>query len=150
MQKNRCLALLLLLFTCITASFGQCKNFINQDFEPILEPYINSGEYHSVLLVEGEEALLYKTFFPGTNYRIAIKSTESISKIRFRVFNSNDELVYDNKSKDYSRMWNIKVNNTQQMKIFINIPPKSKNISDISAGCMAVLIGISDKAVSEN
>ena len=37
-----------------------------------LEHYTHDGNYHAAVLVEGEEAELYKTFYSDMEYRVAI------------------------------------------------------------------------------
>ena len=48
-------------------AFGQCKQFAKNTCRVGLAPYQHDGNYHAAVLVEGEEAELYKTFHSNTN-----------------------------------------------------------------------------------
>ena len=42
---------------------AQCKQFAKNTCKAGLQPYQHDGNYHAALLLEGEEAELYKTFY---------------------------------------------------------------------------------------
>jgi hypothetical protein len=55
---------------------GQCKAFAKNNCIPALESFTHDGNYHAANLVAGEEAELYKTFYSGMEYRLAVCGDE--------------------------------------------------------------------------
>ncbi|MCK7536376.1 MAG: hypothetical protein MZV63_38050 [Marinilabiliales bacterium] len=51
---------------------AQCKAFAKKVAFLNLGAYTHDGNYHAAVLVEGEEAELYKTFYSDMEYRVAI------------------------------------------------------------------------------
>ena len=45
----------------------------------VWSPYQHDGNYHAALLIEGEEAELYKTFYSDRNYRIGVCGANNLS-----------------------------------------------------------------------
>ena len=74
---------LIVLIAAFTAnqSYSQCKGFAKKICKLELIPYIHDGNYHAAILTEGEEAELYKTFYSGQEYRIAICGSDALSDI---------------------------------------------------------------------
>ena len=62
---------LLLVANAFNAN-AQCKAFAKKVCIPELGAYTHDGNYHAAILVEGEEAELYKTFYSDMEYRVAI------------------------------------------------------------------------------
>ena len=124
---------------------SQCKSFAKNicllDIKPA---YVHDGNYHAAVLTEGEEAELYKTFYSDTDYRIAICGVENMPDIEFEVIDSDRNVVYSNKDNDYSRIWDFKLEASQQLRISIKV--LSNDDSDnVSSGCVAIMFGFKDK-----
>ena len=91
----------------IAALFGfnpdihaQCKGFAKKICKQELTPYIHDGNYNADILTEGEEADLYKTFYSGMHYRLAVCGAEPLSKIEFQVIDAYKNVLYDNRNHD--------------------------------------------------
>jgi hypothetical protein len=64
MRIYRIIPVLVLLLSVTTINVdAQCKAFAKKVCLPELAPYVHDGNYHAAILVEGEEAELYKTFY---------------------------------------------------------------------------------------
>ena len=75
---------LVLVLVPLTAN-AQCKGFAKKICRMELVPYIHDGNYHAAILLEGEEAELYKTFYSGQEYRIAICGSDNLPEIEFQI-----------------------------------------------------------------
>ena len=60
---------------------AQCKAFAKKVCLPELGAYTHDGNYHAAVLVEGEEAELYKTFYSDMEYRVAICGEDKLQKL---------------------------------------------------------------------
>lgn len=105
-----------------TNSYSQCKGFAKKICKFELMPYIHDGNYHAAILTEGEEAELYKTFYSGQDYRIAICGTDALPEINFQIIDSYKNVLYDNAKNNNSRIWDFKLEASQQLKIAIKVP----------------------------
>jgi hypothetical protein len=110
-----------------------------------LIPYIHDGNYHAAILTEGEEAELYKTFYSGQEYRIAVcGGPESIPDVEFQIIDAYKNVLYDNRQHNLSRIWDFKLESSQQLKIAVKVP-KSTTVSEYPAsGCVAIMFGFKD------
>jgi hypothetical protein len=124
---------------------AQCKGFAKKVCKVELAPYIHDGNYHAAILTVGEEAELYKTFYSATDYRIAVCGTDDLADIEFRIIDADRNVLYTNKSKDYSRIWDFRLEASQQLKITIIVPPGSGLPEDIQQGCVAIMFGFKEK-----
>lgn len=140
----------LLLFVSILLSgiyfnsYSQCKSFAKKICKLELIPYIHDGNYHAAILTEGEEAELYKTFYAGQNYRMAICGSEDLGQIEFQVIDSHKNILFTNKDTK-SRIWDFKLESTQQFKIVVKVPVTSNPSTDIpKSGCVAIMFGFKE------
>lgn len=123
---------------------AQCKGFAKKICKQELIPYIHDGNYHAAILTEGEEAELYKTFYEGQQYRIAVCGAENLPAVEFRVYDSGQNLLYDNKDHNLSTTWDFNLSSSQQLKIVVKVPvkgDKKSNPADIVSGCVAIMFG---------
>jgi len=124
---------------------AQCKGFAKKVCKVELAPYIHDGNYHAAILTVGEEAELYKTFYSATDYRIAVCGTDDLADIEFRIIDADRNVLYTNKSKDYSRIWDFRLEASQQLKITIIVPPGDGLPENIQQGCVAIMFGFKEK-----
>ena len=83
MTKKGLFFISLFAFTLMlpVAIHGQCKQFAKKICKVGLDPYQHDGNYHAALLIEGEEAELYKTFYSDTDYRIGVCGASNLADI---------------------------------------------------------------------
>ena len=142
----------LLFFSLITVIStnvnAQCKGFAKKICKLELIPYIHDGNYHAAILTEGEEAELYKTFYSDQEYRIAVCGSDALADIEFKIIDASRNVLYDNEKSNYSRIWDFKLESSQQLKIFVKVPVSNESGSSedvINSGCVAIMFGFKDK-----
>src|SRR5665647_2500425 len=101
MRIYRIIPALVLFLTVITINVdAQCKAFAKKVCLPKLNPYIHDGNYHAAVLVEGEEAELYKTFYSDMDYKVAIVGESKLPDVEFKVLDENNNILYSNKDNN--------------------------------------------------
>ena len=123
---------------------SQCKSFAKKVCKLELTPYIHDGNYNAAILTEGEDAELYKTFYAGQNYRIYICGSDALPDIEFQVLDVNRNVLYDNRKKDYSRIWDFKLESSQQLIISLRVKNSEEEIDELISGCVAIMFGIKE------
>jgi hypothetical protein len=135
------LAALLLINTSVNA---QCKGFAKKLCKLELTGYIHDGNYHAAILTEGEEAELYKTFYSGQNYRLAICGSETLPAIEFQVVDAYKNVIYDNRKHDNTGVWDFKLESSQQLKIVVKVPVSEQKSEFPNSGCVAIMFGFQE------
>lgn len=131
---------ILLIFASFQAN-AQCKGFAKKICIAELESYTHDGNYHAAILVEGEEAELYKTFYSDQDYRIAICGSDNLPPVEFRILDANKNILYSNKSNDYDRVWNFKLESSQQLKLVVKVTSFDQPSEEPANGCVAIMFG---------
>ncbi|MEZ5072292.1 MAG: hypothetical protein R2751_15350 [Bacteroidales bacterium] len=140
------LSFLLGLVAVPSAVNAQCKQFAKNTCKVGLEPYQHDGNYHAALLVEGEEAELYKTFYSDRNYRIGVCGANNLAAVEFKVLDTRDgKVLYDNSLKDYDWKWDFTLESSQQLKIVVKVPVPEGNVDEPEEGCVAIMFGSLDE-----
>lgn len=122
---------------------AQCKNFAKKVCKLELTPYIHDGNYNAAILTEGEEAELFKTFYAGQDYRIAVCGSESMTSVEFNVLDVDRRLIYSNSKNNFATTWDFKVEATQQLIIVVKVPVDETVDSDeLNSGCVAIMFGL--------
>ena len=133
------------MLTLPMAMNAQCKQFAKNTCKVGLSPYQHDGNYHAALLIEGEEAELYKTFYSDRNYRIGVCGANNLSPIEFKVVDTrNGKVLYDNSLKDFEWKWDFTLESSQQLKIMVKVPVPSGNVEEPKEGCVAIMFGSLD------
>jgi len=125
---------------------SQCKSFAKKVCKLELTPYIHDGNFNAAILTEGEDAELYKTFYAGQNYRIYICASDVLPDIEFQVLDVNRNVLYDNRKKDYSRIWDFKLESSQQLIISLRVRNNEVESDELLSGCVAIMFGIKEEA----
>ena len=123
---------------------SQCKSFAKKVCKLELTPYIHDGNFNAAILTEGEDAELYKTFYAGQNYRIYICGSDALPEIEFQVLDVNRNVLYDNRKKDYSRIWDFKLESSQQLIISLRVTSSDEASDELVSGCVAIMFGIKE------
>lgn len=138
------LTLTLLLAINLTAD-AQCKGFAKKLCKLELTGYIHDGNYHAAILTEGEEAELYKTFYSGQNYRLAICGSETLPAIEFQVVDAYKNVLFDNRQHNMTGTWDFKLESSQQLKIVVKVPVSAQKSEFPNSGCVAIMFGFREK-----
>jgi len=124
---------------------AQCKQFAKNTCKTSLEPYQHDGNYHAALLIEGEEAELYKTFYSDREYRIGVCGANNLEAIEFKVVDTrNGKVLYDNSLNDFDWKWDFNLESSQQLKIMVKVPVPNGNVDEPEEGCVAIMFGSKD------
>ena len=146
MRILRTISILALLIVATTINMnGQCKAFAKKIGIPALGSYTHDGNYHAAILVEGEEAELYKTFYSDMDYRVAICGEDKLPNIEFRILDANKNVLYSNKDANYARVWDFKLQSSQQLKLVIKVNSLNKAGDTPASGCVSIMFGFKVK-----
>ncbi len=142
--------LVFIIFTAIFAGLpdkadGQCKGFARRICKLDLGSFIHDGNYHAAILTEGEEADLYKTFYAGQNYRIAICGSDVLPEIEFRILDNQRNVLYNNRDNNYAGTWDFRLESSQQLLISLKVKSSANPGIEPASGCVAILFGFSDR-----
>ena len=146
MRISRIIPVLTLLL--VTVSFnanGQCKAFAKKICIPELGAYTHDGNYHAAILVEGEEAELYKTFYSDMEYRVAVTGEDKLPEVEFKVLDANKNVLYSNKDNNYAKTWDFKLQSSQQLKLVVKVNSFNKPGDTPASGCVAIMFGFKIK-----
>ncbi len=124
---------------------AQCKAFAKKDCLPKLNPYTHDGNYHAAVLVEGEEAELYKTFYSDMEYRVAVIGESKLSNVEFRILDENKNVLYSNKDNNYVKTWDFKLESSKQLKLVVKVIPFNKPGDVPVSGCVSIMFGFKIK-----
>lgn len=134
-------AIAFFLFIGLSGVNAQCKAFAKKVCLPELGTYTHDGNYHAAILVEGEEAELYKTFYSDMEYRLAVCGEDKLPQVEFRVLDANKNVLYSNKEKGYPKTWDFKLEASQQLKIIVKVSTFNKPGETPASGCVAIMFG---------
>jgi hypothetical protein len=123
---------------------AQCKQFAKNTCKVGLAPYQHDGNYHAAILLEGEEAELYKTFYSNTDYRIGICGANNLGNIEFILVDGSGKVLYNNKSSNYDWKWDFRLESSQQLKIVVKVPVSDGLGSSPKEGCVAIMFGFKE------
>jgi len=123
---------------------AQCKGFAKKICKLELIPYVHDGNYHAAILTEGEEAELYKTFYSGQSYRLAVCGSDALEDIEFQVIDAYKNVLYDNSENEYKRVWDFEVEASQQLKIMVKVPISTTQSEYPASGCVAIMFAFKD------
>ena len=124
---------------------AQCKQFAKNTCKVELTPFQHDGNYHAAVLLEGEEAELYKTFYSDTDYRILICGAGNLGNIEFSIIDGSGKVIYNNKFNDYQMRWDFRLDSSQQLKILVKVPVSAGNVTEPKEGCVSIMFGFKDK-----
>ena len=130
------------LFPVWSTSDAQCLSFAKNIGKPKLEKFVHDGNYNATILGAGETAELYKTFFAGQKYRIALSKIESLPDIHFRLVDEDNNILFDNKDHGFVDVWDFKVETTQMLVIKLKVLDDYSENNQETKGCVSVLFGI--------
>ena len=138
--------LIILTILALIPIYGnsQCKSFAKKVCRLELEPYIHDGNFNAAVLTEGEDAELYKTFYAGQNYRIYVCGSGALPDIEFQVLDVSRNVLYDNRKRDYSRIWDFKLESSQQLIISLRVRNSEGETDELVSGCVAIMFGLKD------
>ena len=146
MRIYRIIPILALFIIATTVNVdAQCKAFAKKVCLPELGAYTHDGNYHAAVLVEGEEAELYKTFYSDMEYRVAICGEDKLPNVEFKVLDANKNVLYSNKDANYAKTWDFKLQSSQQLKLVVKVTSFNQPGDTPASGCVAIMFGFKIK-----
>jgi len=148
MDMKRYFPIILLAFIALAFTHNanaQCKTFAKETGRTSLKPFTHDGNYNAAVMMEGEEADLYKTFYSGSNYRISVIASEPLSKVIFSIYDENGKKLYTNEASNFKSTWDFNIKSTQQLHVIVKVPARTENQTDAQQGCVAILFGFKEK-----
>ena len=143
---NGIITVLILFITVASFSVNaQCKGFAKKEVLTLLSPYTHDGNYHAAVLVVGEEAELYKTFYSDMEYRVVVAGEEKLPTVEFEILDENKNVLYTNKDHNYVRFTDLKLENSKQLKLVIKVQSFNKSGEIPATGCVAIMFGFKMK-----
>ena len=99
-------------------------------------PFISDGQQYRALVIDGETAEFYYTFYGGAVYRLVACSTTGGKAPTFRIYDSNHKLIFSSDYYNNPRYWDFKFTSTIEAIIEAELPP-----SDQPSGIIILFIG---------
>ncbi len=140
-QLKMFFAFIFLITMNIKTGQAQCTEFVTtKGFEALdTSNYIPEGRFDAMILSQGDFLKVYKSFFRGKTYRIAVIADKNIPHLTFQVKSMQGEIIYDNSNAENLNTWDYTSDKNQNLIIKVTLPP-ANNIKPKS-GCVAVLLG---------
>jgi hypothetical protein len=124
---------------------AQCKGFAKSLCKKELGAYLHDGNYHAAVLVEGEEAELYKTFYSDLEYRLAICAADGMPPVEFTVYDATGKALYSNKDDNLTGIWDFRLESSQQLKVVVKVTTFGIRDQLPVSGCVAIMFGFKAK-----
>ncbi|PLX20552.1 MAG: hypothetical protein C0599_08810 [Salinivirgaceae bacterium] len=134
----------LLSFTFVSESQAQCRKFTKNTCVPQLDPFIFNGQVNSALLNEGDIAELMLTFYADQEYRVLICSEDQLGSVGFKLKDTNDKVLFDNRDHNMAEFWDFTSNTTQQIIVEMEVPESTEASDKLKNGCVAILVGFKE------
>jgi hypothetical protein len=146
MKKYLLYTISLIVFITLSLSVeAQCKGFAKKLCKLELTGYIHDGNYHAAILTEGEEAELYKTFYAGQSYRLAICGSDVLPPIEYQIVDAYKNVLYDNRQHNMVGTWDFTLESSQQLKVVVKVPVSAEKSEFPNSGCVAIMFGFREK-----
>jgi hypothetical protein len=141
-MKYYLLSALFVFFVSIHLGFSQCKDFAKEHFKPKLENYIHDGNYNGAYLNQEEEVELHKAFFRGQKYRIVVGGEEHMPIIHFKITDSDQNLIFDNKENNYTDCFDFELDEAKTLIISLDFIKEKNPVLIQESGCVSILFGM--------
>ncbi|HET6245636.1 MAG: hypothetical protein H0V01_00540 [Bacteroidetes bacterium] len=133
-------SIIVLLFALPLSVFAQCNSFMKLKCNPILKPYLSSGQVFNSTLLSEDKAKLLLTFYEGMNYRIVVCSQPELGNVQMRLKDGKNKIVFTGSVQE-SNFWDLKVDATQVMTIEVLTPVLENTESMVKSGCVSLMVG---------
>ena len=139
-------ASLLFAFTGLMAmsSTAQCKSFTKRKCVPELAPFKFNESFNAATLAPGEDAEVNLTFYSGQEYRIVVCSQPIIGDVNWKVVDGANNIVFESFADEPQSSFDLKVMDTQQLKVHVWVPDQRTANELVHTGCVAILVGFKE------
>ncbi len=126
----------ILFITGIQKGYSQLDSLEKSCASLIKYPFISDGQDYRALVLNGETAEFYYTFYGGAVYRIVACSSINGKPPVFRIYDSNRKLLFSSEYYNNPKYWDFKFTSTIEGIIEAELPP-----TDAPSGIIILLIG---------
>ena len=139
--KTTITLLISILFFNLKMIDAQCLDFVKTKCFKILntDKYIPEGRFDAMMLSEGDNLSVYKSFFRGKTYRVVVVGAENLPALNFQIKTMQGQVIYDNTTNGNITHWNYTSDRNQNLMVYIEIPSSYK--TQPKTGCVAVVLG---------
>ncbi len=127
-------ALLILFLKNI--SFAQYDSLVAHCNELMKYPYISDGQQYRALVVKGEVAEFYFTFYGDATYRLVACTGDGTIAPIFRVYDKNRTLLFSSDTYNNPFYWDFKFTSTIEAIVEAELPPEAPE-----SGIIVLLLG---------
>ncbi len=142
LQRLRFIYFFIILITISEFTDAQCFSYAKHVCKSSLGEYIHDGNYNATVLGEGETAEVYKTFFSGQKYRVAICKVDSLPDVFFKIIDNENNILFDSRRHNKTLYWDFEIETTQQLIVHVKVAEKDPNSKTKVSGCLSILFGI--------
>ena len=142
LRKLRFLVLFIILSSTAEFAGAQCFSYAKHVCKGSLKGYLHDGNYNATILSEGESAEIYKTFFSGQGYRIAVCKVDSLPDVYFKIIDEENSVLFDSKRNGNPSYWDFEIKTTQQLIVHVEVAEKDPDSKTKVSGCVSILFGI--------
>ena len=142
MKHLRILIAIATLAALPIASQAQCRALIKNKCLANLLPYKFNETFNAAQLAPGEEAEVDLTFYSGQSYRVMVCAHPILGEVNWKLLDGTGQTLFESTAENPIHNFDFKVANTQQLKVHIDVPEKSKGGNDLlNVGCVGILVG---------
>lgn len=122
-----------------SSTYAQC-DAVAAKIDPLLKGYLTNGQYYRSELDSGQVSSLKTTFYAGMTYRITTgTNSDEQGKVRYQIFDSNNNLLFDSKDVKDPDYWDFKIGATDTYTI-------KATLTD-GFGCCVIKVGYKKPAM---
>jgi hypothetical protein len=104
--------LLIFVFTSSLSLFAQNSDFSKDCEEYMKLPYISDGHDYNIEIKQDEKGEFKTTFYGGSSYRIITCSNLPQGKVLFTIYDTEKNILFDNKDYNYTNYWDFTFRST--------------------------------------
>ena len=124
---------------------AQCRSFARNSCIPQLEPYKFNETFNAAQLAPGEEAEVNLTFYSGQDYRVMVCADKVLDAVNWKLVDGSNKIVFESFADDPKHTFDLRVENTQQMKVHVWVPEKNSGTGMVPYGCVVILMGFKEQ-----
>jgi len=116
--------------------YGECKSFAGPRFK-------YDGQSRSNIIGVGDQLIYSLVLYGDKEYQIDFCTSDYFKPVHFKLFTSeNDNLMYDNANDEYNPFLSLKVEQTQRVKILVEILAEEMTEEEKMEyfGCLGMLV----------
>jgi len=134
------IALVFAILLAMNNLAAQTRSFVQQKCMTDLKPFTFNGKYNKVDLNADNSAEVLVSFNSNNDYRIYICAEEGVGNVNFKLVDSKNVVLYDNKDHSYTIQWDFTTESTQLIKLEVRL------VAGSAGGSVTILVGFKPKA----